>query len=537
MPAQPQDPAGNQETLPPEQEQWLDAVERALNVRLGEIPPQGDNAVEQMIVDGPEEERGEFMALVEDEEQENIEEGIEQRPTRDQQGRIIEERGEFLALGDDEDERDIERGAEQRGVDQRQPEIPFEAPPPYDPPPPYEAGEQEDMDDEEFEELELPEHRELHQHDPQPGEGEQPPERRLYNEMPQAGSPIRLNRKNDGTMVIDRRSVPATIKAKRERRIGRRDKVTYEPTEHSMNVEGLLTPPNKVDNERLQSVFASGATGYLQKFPDIEDSAIKRCHAMEEANGSLQFVGADQIVHETKILTALSHFKDAKGAENIIEYRGSGISQFGDPFLIMEEMNGGTLANRIPDDRGLDEPQLNDFAKGVLSGMTFLQNRNIIHQDLKADNILFRDNDSTVPVISDFDTASAHEGIASDHENGRDFGYKRGGSPDIQPPEVHDDNGQMTGKIDSWNGGILMLQAAIGNEGRQAFLDETAEFRRRDGRRDQGLYDAFLDPRIANVPPNIQAVIKGLLKIDLNERMAAEQALALIEDQPEDEQQ
>ncbi|MFS8185036.1 protein kinase domain-containing protein [Pseudovibrio denitrificans] len=535
MPAQPQNPAGNQENLPPEQEQWLDAVERALNVRLGEIPPQGDNDVEPMIVDGPEEERGEFMAIVEDDEQENIEEGIEQRATHDQQGRVIEERGEFLALGDDEDERDIEQGVEQRGIDLRQPEIPFEAPPPYDPPPPYEAGEQEDMEDEEFEELELPEHRELHQRDPQPEDGEHQP--CVYNEMPQAGSPIRVNRRNDGTMVIDRKSVPATIKARRQRRRGQPDKVTYEPTQHSMNIEGLITPPNQIENDRLQSVFATGATGYLQKFPDIEDSVIKRCHAMKNGDGSLQFIGADQVVHETKILTALSHFKDAKGAENIIEYRGSGISQFGEPFLIMEEMNGGTLANRIPDDRGLEEPQLNDFAKGVLSGMAFLQNRNIIHQDLKADNILFRDDESTVPVISDFDTASAHEGIASDNENGRDYRYRRGGSPDIQPPEVYDANGQATGKIDSWNGGILLLQAAIGNDGRQAFLNETAAFRAQDGQRDQGVYDAFLEPRIANVPPNIQAVIKGLLKVDLNERMTAEQALALIEDQPEEEQQ
>ncbi|EEA94919.1 protein kinase [Pseudovibrio sp. JE062] len=535
MPAQPQNPAGNQENLPPEQEQWLDAVERALNVRLGEIPPQGDNDVEPMIVDGPEEERGEFMAIVEDEEQENIEEGIEQRATHDQQGRVIEERGEFLALGDDEDERDIERGVEQRGVDLQQPEIPFEAPPPYDPPPPYEAGEQEDMEDEEFEELELPEHRELYQRDPQPGDGEHQP--RIYNEMPQADSPIRVDRKNDGTMVIDHRSVPATIKARRQRRFGQHDNVTYEPTQHSMNIEGLITPPNRVRHERLQSVFASGATGYLQKFPDIEDSVIKRCHAMKQNDGSLYFVGADQIVHETKILTALSYFKDAKGAENIIEYRGSGISQFGEPFLIMEEMNGGTLSNRIPDDRGLEEPQLNDFAKGVLSGMAFLQKRNIIHQDLKPDNILFRDNESTVPVISDFDTASAHEGVASDHENGRDFGYKRGGSADIQPPEVYDENGQRTGKIDSWNGGIMLLQAAVGNQGRDQFLAQTEDYRKRNGRRDQEFYDGLLDQRIANVPPNIQAVIKGLLKVDLNERMTAEQALALIEDQPEEEQQ
>ena len=250
-----------------------------------------------------------------------------------------------------------------------------------------------------------------------------------------------------------------------------------------------------------------------------------------------KFVGQNLIVHEARILSALAHFKDAKGAKNIIECRGSGITEQGEPFLILEEMLGGTADDRIPEDHGMEKPQLKAFTKGVLSGIAFLQKRNIIHQDLKANNILFRDNDSDVPVICDFDTASAHEGIASDHEDGQNHGYRHGGSPEIQPPEVFNINGEKTGKIDSWNGGTLLLQAAVGKAAQQEFLNDTAAFRAQDAHPDQEVLDALLEVRLGETPENMRAVIKGLLKVDLNERLTGEQALALIEDQEEENQQ
>ncbi len=524
--------------LPPEQEQWLDAVERALNMRLGEIQPEPENPPPyDDVVPQPPEERGEFMAIVDGEEddQRNIELGVEQRQTTDAQGRILEEQGEFLALGDDEDEDDIEVGVEQRARRQRDQGIPFEAPPPYDPPPPYD-GVREEMNEEELEEPEIRKHREL------PGYEEamavDPDEHRElyqyqpggYNEGPSAGSTLRVERRYDGTMIINSRSVPATISSARTHQQGQRDRVAFQPTPNALNVEGLITPPMEGGQNRLQSVFATGATGYLQKFPDIEDSVIKRPYIHREGPGEpVQFVGGHQIVHEAKILTALSQFKEAKGASNIINYRGSGVTEFGEPFLIMEEMLGGTAAERIPDEHGMEEQQLNNFAKGLLSGMAFLQKRNVIHQDLKADNILFRDNDSEVPVISDFDTASSTVGVAADHEMDNDHGYQTGGSPEIQPPEASDPDGLRTGKIDSWNGGILVLQAAVGTNARNDFINHTGQFRMKDGSRDQAEFDGILEAHTQGVPENIKAAIKGMLRIDLDERLTAEQALALVE--------
>ncbi len=524
--------------LPPEQEQWLDAVERALNMRLGEIQPEPENPPPyDDVVPQPPEERGEFMAIVDGEEddQRNIELGVEQRQTTDAQGRILEEQGEFLALGDDEDEDDIEVGVEQRARRQRDQGIPFEAPPPYDPPPPYD-GARDEMNEEELEEPEIIEHRELPGHEEAmeevPNEHRQLHQRkpRVYNEGPPADSPLRVEQHDDGTMIIDSHSVPATISPTRPNQQDQDDRVTFQPTPNSLNVEGLITPPMDGRQNRLQSVFATGATGYLQKFPDIEDSVIKRPYIHREGPGEpVQFVGGHLIAHEAKILTALSQFKEAKGASNIIDYRGSGVTEFGEPFLIMEEMLGGTAAERIPDEHGMEEQQLNNFAKGLLSGMGFLQKRNVIHQDLKADNILFRDNDSEVPVISDFDTASSTVGVAADHEVGHGHGYQRGGSPEIQPPEAFEPESPKTGKIDSWNGGILMLQAAVGTNARNDFINDTFHFRLENGVRDQVEFDAILEAHTQGVPENIKAAIKGMLRIDLDERLTAEQALALVE--------
>ncbi|SDR48831.1 protein kinase [Pseudovibrio sp. Tun.PSC04-5.I4] len=368
----------------------------------------------------------------------------------------------------------------------------------------------------EFErEASVPLHRELNQ--------------RTRRETPPDNSPIRVSDKPDGTMVIDAASVPSAFEfgGLRGRNAGALGN-HFRASEHAMDVTGKLGPPIIGGAANAANVLAFGATGVLQDYPHIENAVIKRPNTYSNGpDQPLTFIGAEMLIHEAKILTALSHFDEAKGSKNVLKVKGSGLTEFGEPFVITEKLTGGSLDARLPDDKGMDEEPLNDFADGLLAGVAFLQKRNIFHQDLKADNILFRDPESTEPIIIDFDAASAHEGIAADCEDGQHFNYEIGGAPNIQPPERFKDGEHITGKVDSWAGGLLLVAAASGKTSQQALIDELQIFRNGSSN-DQAQLDEKVEGHLLEVPENIKGAIKGLLKLSPEERLSAEQALDIV---------
>ena len=65
-------------------------------------------------------------------------------------------------------------------------------------------------------------------------------------------------------------------------------------------------------------------------------------------------------------------------------------------WVAMEYMDGGSLTEVI-DHNVLDERQIAAVARQVLEGLTFLHSKNIVHRDIKSDNILL-DLDGNVKI-------------------------------------------------------------------------------------------------------------------------------------------
>ncbi|MGH0000839.1 protein kinase domain-containing protein [Pseudovibrio ascidiaceicola] len=343
------------------------------------------------------------------------------------------------------------------------------------------------------------------------------------NEQPKAGSRMQVEYKENGTMVIDPYSVPRTIATGHGAGLDGVRHAVYAPTRLSTDVEGKITPPLQGD-ALAQQALGRGGTGYLQTYPDMEDAVIKRPYSFGEGENQ-QFLGMESIIHETTILSALGEFEGAKGVENIIKVKGSGVTGDGEPFVIMENLKGGTLDDRIANE-GLPPAQLDQFAEGLLSGISFLQNRNVIHQDLKIDNIMFREQDSVEPVIIDFNAASATEGIAATTDDYEEFRYERDGEPNMQPPEKQGNEinlAKITPKADSWTGGLCLAAAVIGKQSQQQLIQEA-----RQAGEDQVAIDAALDARLGTAPEHIKVAIKGMMRADVAERLTAEQALELM---------
>lgn len=71
---------------------------------------------------------------------------------------------------------------------------------------------------------------------------------------------------------------------------------------------------------------------------------------------------------------------------------------------------------------------------GLLEGLKELALLNIVHRDIKLDNILLRDCNSFEPVIIDFGLATYS------HEN--EYIYSKCGTPGYVSPEILSENGK-----------------------------------------------------------------------------------------------
>jgi serine/threonine-protein kinase len=100
---------------------------------------------------------------------------------------------------------------------------------------------------------------------------------------------------------------------------------------------------------------------------------------------------------EARLAASMTH-------PNIIPIYSVGQSKFGQPYIAMAYLSGGSLNARLKKAKlPLDEAI--NIIRGVLSGLSYAHENGIIHRDIKPDNILF--TDLGLPVIADFGIAAA----------------------------------------------------------------------------------------------------------------------------------
>lgn len=78
----------------------------------------------------------------------------------------------------------------------------------------------------------------------------------------------------------------------------------------------------------------------------------------------------------------------------------------------MEYIEHGTLFDYFKTQRNshLEESEIKDFMKALLSSVCYLHERNIIHRDIKPENILIADqNDLSKIKLADFGLSSQFE--------------------------------------------------------------------------------------------------------------------------------
>ncbi|KAJ3239075.1 Protein kinase [Chytriomyces hyalinus] len=128
-------------------------------------------------------------------------------------------------------------------------------------------------------------------------------------------------------------------------------------------------------------------------------------------------------------------------------------------WLVLEFMDGGELTQVIETHTTLREPDIAAICKSVIKGLIHLHSRNVIHRDIKSDNILISREGKIK--LSDF-------GYSARISAARTQRTTLAGTPYWMAPEVVRQR-EYGPKVDIWSTGILAIECF---EGEPPYLDE-----------------------------------------------------------------
>lgn len=194
---------------------------------------------------------------------------------------------------------------------------------------------------------------------------------------------------------------------------------------------------------------------------------------------------------------------------------------------LLESLMDAVLSDFLPEKQRLKWKHLHTIAVGLCSGLAFVHQRNLVHGDLKPQNMGIKDDES---VLCDFGEATHH----GPDTPGRDFP----GTIRTRPPELHAAQARVTPSSDVWMLGASLFALVTGV---YPFVteDEIAQKREKEG---EGALRDLVSQRIADGEASLHARIRELvgpkwfanllvnmLQYDPSQRPSAAEVLSCLE--------
>jgi serine/threonine protein kinase/tetratricopeptide (TPR) repeat protein len=197
---------------------------------------------------------------------------------------------------------------------------------------------------------------------------------------------------------------------------------------------------------RLQARAGAGAMGVVFRATDVAEAncavAVKTWR--KDAGAS-----ADRFRREASALATLR-------GPSLVRYVDHGVSEQGEPYLVMEWIEGPTLAERLAG-AGLTPLETLHLAERVLAGLETLHAAGVVHRDLKPSNLMLPRNEVSAVRILDLGIARlAQESIDLTAEGAQL------GTPRYMAPEQIRDPRRVDGRADVFALGCVVFECLVG---------------------------------------------------------------------------
>ena len=242
--------------------------------------------------------------------------------------------------------------------------------------------------------------------------------------------------------------------------------------------------------------MASGGMGTVYRGLDLRSArsvALKTC-LTPQARAQARFE------LEARALSEIAH-------DSIVGYVDHGTSQSGEPFLVMDWVEGESLAQRLSG-VGLRVDEALLLTRDLSRALRVIHGRNIVHRDLKPANVMLRGGDARRPVLVDFGVARRAENVSVT------LSGARVGTLLYMAPEQIRDPRRVDGRADVFALGCVLFECLTGAHAFDA-EDALATIA-------QILLDDAPDPRRLRpeLPEDAGALVQALLARERDARLA-----------------